>query len=69
MSWGSAHWSYLEDISKVTPHEGTPLKLEKRLYNYESGPTGNGPSGMVIANATGNRSSQTIQRYWRSPGP
>ena len=27
--------------------------LEKRLYLYESGPTGNGPSGMVIANATG----------------
>ena len=26
---GSVHWSYLEDISKVTPHEGTSLKLEK----------------------------------------
>src|SRR5439155_25921265 len=23
VSWGSVHWSYLEDISKVTPHEGT----------------------------------------------
>jgi uncharacterized protein YfaS (alpha-2-macroglobulin family) len=32
VSWGSVHWSYLEDISKVTPHEGTPLKLEKKLY-------------------------------------
>ena len=32
VSWGSVHWSYLEDISKVTPHEGTPLKLEKRLF-------------------------------------
>ena len=27
--------------------------LEKRLYLYESGPTGNGPSGAVIANSTG----------------
>ena len=27
--------------------------LEKRLYHYESGPTGNGPAPTVIANATG----------------
>jgi pyruvate-ferredoxin/flavodoxin oxidoreductase len=27
--------------------------LERRLYLYESGPTGNGPSGAVIANSTG----------------
>ncbi len=27
--------------------------LEKRLYNFEGGPTGNGPSGATIANATG----------------
>jgi pyruvate-ferredoxin/flavodoxin oxidoreductase len=27
--------------------------LEKRLYFYESGPTGNGPAGAVIANSTG----------------
>lgn len=27
--------------------------LEKRLYNLESGPSGNGPSSTVIANATG----------------
>ena len=32
VSWGSVHWQYLEDICKVTPHEGTPLKLEKRLF-------------------------------------
>ena len=32
VSWGSVHWQYLEDISKVTPHEGTPLKLEKKLF-------------------------------------
>ena len=28
-------------------------RLEKRLYLYESGPTGNGPAGAVIANSTG----------------
>ena len=32
VSWGSVHWQYLEDISKITPHDGTPLKLEKALY-------------------------------------
>jgi hypothetical protein len=32
VSWGSIHWQYLEDMSKVTPHEGTPLRLKKTLY-------------------------------------
>jgi len=32
VSWGSVHWQYLEDISKVTPYEGTPLQLKKDLY-------------------------------------
>src|SRR5207244_11737825 len=40
VSWGSVHWSYLEDISKVTPHEGTPLKLEKKLYKRTYTKTG-----------------------------
>ncbi|MGA1845319.1 MAG: alpha-2-macroglobulin family protein [bacterium] len=31
VAWGSLHWQYLEDMSKVTPHE-TPLQLEKSLY-------------------------------------
>ncbi|MCZ2340558.1 MAG: hypothetical protein LC104_02030 [Bacteroidales bacterium] len=41
VAWGGVHWQYLEDISKVTPHEGTPLKLEKRLFKRtftKSGP-------------------------------
>lgn len=41
VSWGSVHWNYLEDISKVTPHDGTPLKVEKKLYKRtltKSGP-------------------------------
>src|ERR1043166_6398962 len=32
IAWGSVHWQYLEDMSKVTPHEGTPLKLKKTLF-------------------------------------
>jgi len=32
VAWGSVHWQYLEDMTKVTPHEGTPLKLKKALY-------------------------------------
>jgi len=32
VSWGSVHWQYLEDMSKVTPYEGTPLQLSKTLY-------------------------------------
>ena len=31
VAWGSVHWQYLEDMSKVTPYEGTPLKLTKSL--------------------------------------
>ena len=39
VAWGSVTWQYLEDVSKVTPHEGTPLKLEKKLFaaRYEEG--------------------------------
>ncbi|MFN7141410.1 MAG: alpha-2-macroglobulin family protein, partial [Limisphaerales bacterium] len=32
VAWGSVHWQYLEDMTKVTPHEGTPLKLRKTLF-------------------------------------
>jgi hypothetical protein len=41
VAWGSVNWQYLEDISKVTPYEGTPLKLNKSLYtkvNTAKGP-------------------------------
>jgi len=36
VSWGSVHWQYLEDMSKVTPYEGTPLQLVKTLYIKET---------------------------------
>lgn len=32
VAWGSVHWQYMEDMTKVTPHEGTPLKLKKALF-------------------------------------
>lgn len=32
VAWGSVHWQYLEDMTKITPYEGTPLKLKKSLY-------------------------------------
>ncbi len=32
VSWGSLHWQYLEDVAKITPHEGTALKLKKSLF-------------------------------------
>ncbi|HOX56208.1 MAG TPA: alpha-2-macroglobulin family protein [Candidatus Paceibacterota bacterium] len=41
VAWGSVNWQYLEDISKVTPYEGTPLKLNKSLFtkvNTAKGP-------------------------------
>ncbi|GIW84180.1 MAG: alpha-2-macroglobulin [Gemmataceae bacterium] len=40
VSWGSIHWSYLEDLSKVTPQTDTPLKLEKKLFRRTYGKSG-----------------------------
>ncbi|MFW6279445.1 MAG: alpha-2-macroglobulin family protein, partial [Planctomycetota bacterium] len=41
MAWGGLHWQYLEDIGNITPHEASPLKVEKEVYtkeNTEDGP-------------------------------
>ncbi|NNE16387.1 MAG: hypothetical protein HKN51_15510 [Saprospiraceae bacterium] len=35
ISWGSAHWQYFEDISKVESSTNTPLKLQKELFKIE----------------------------------
>lgn len=32
IAWASLHWQYLEDVSRVPSHTGTPLKLTKRLF-------------------------------------
>jgi hypothetical protein len=41
VAWGSLHWQYLEDVGKITPHEGTPLTLQKALFVKEH--TARGP--------------------------
>ena len=41
VAWGSVHWQYLEQMGKVTPHAGTPLKLTKQLYTKQ--PSKSGP--------------------------
>ncbi|MEM9235533.1 MAG: alpha-2-macroglobulin family protein, partial [Verrucomicrobiota bacterium] len=41
VSWASVHWQYLEDMAKVTSHEGKQLQLEKQLFvrkNTDKGP-------------------------------
>lgn len=41
VAWGGLHWQYFEDVSKITPYEGTPLKLNLRLFskhNTAAGP-------------------------------
>jgi len=32
VAWGSLHWQYTEVLDKITPHEGTPLKVSKSLF-------------------------------------
>ena len=41
VAWGSLHWQYLEDIAQITPHQDTPLTLEKALFIKEH--TARGP--------------------------
>ena len=41
VSWGSLHWQYLEDMTKVAPFDGNPLRLRKTLFvreNTKKGP-------------------------------
>lgn len=40
VAWGSVHWQYFEEIAKVKPHTGTPLKLRKALYVKSTEATG-----------------------------
>jgi len=40
VAWGSVHWQYFEDLDRVTPYAGTPLKLEKRLFVRRAGKAG-----------------------------
>jgi uncharacterized protein YfaS (alpha-2-macroglobulin family) len=47
VAWGSVHWQYLEDMTKVTPYEGTPLKLQKKLFTKQY--TNKGPVLEAVA--------------------
>jgi hypothetical protein len=40
VAWGSVHWQYMEDMAKITPHEGTPLTLQKALFTKVNTATG-----------------------------
>jgi hypothetical protein len=46
VAWGALHWQYLEDMSKVTPYEGTPLRIHKRLMRRHT--TARGPEVQPI---------------------
>lgn len=41
------------EIGRLTRIDDILSRLERRLYFYESGPNGKGPSGMIVANSTG----------------
>ena len=32
VAWGGAHWQYMEDMSKITPHTQNPLTLKKTVF-------------------------------------
>ena len=49
IAWGSVHWRYLEDVSKIEPHEGTPLTLKKSLFIKKN--TDDGPEISPVAGA------------------
>ena len=47
IAWGSIHWQYLEDVSKIEPYEGTPLTVKKSLFIKKN--TDNGPEISAVA--------------------
>jgi hypothetical protein len=53
VSWGSLHWQYLEDISKITPHEGNPLEVKKSLFVKRSTAQGKTLEALTEAVAPG----------------
>ena len=40
IAWGGVHWKFFQNVDEVTPHEGTPLKIEKQLFVIRNTPTG-----------------------------
>ena len=40
VAWGGVHWSYFEDVLKVSAHEPKELKVEKKYYRKTKGAEG-----------------------------
>ncbi len=40
IAWGGVHWSFFQNVDEVTPHDGTPLEIEKQLFVVRSTPSG-----------------------------
>ncbi|TWT66200.1 alpha-2-macroglobulin family protein [Allorhodopirellula solitaria] len=40
IAWGGVHWSFFQNVDEVTPHEGTPLEIQKQLFVVRSTPSG-----------------------------
>ena len=40
VAWGGLHWQYLESLEKITPHQGTPLTLVKKIFKKENSDAG-----------------------------
>ena len=40
IAWGGVHWKFFQNVDEVTPHEGTPLEIQKQLFVVRSTPSG-----------------------------
>ena len=50
VAWGGAHWQYMEDMSKITPHTQNPLTLKKTVFvkrDTKAGPVIEPMSGIL----------------------
>ena len=60
VAWGSVHWQYLEDMSKVTAYDGTPLKLRKTLFVKQ--PSKKGPTLTPVVDGAVNVGDELVVR-------
>jgi hypothetical protein len=60
VAWGAVHWQYLEDMSKVTPYDGTPLKLRKTLFVKQ--PSKKGPTLTPVVDGAVNVGDELVVR-------
>ena len=50
IAWGSVHWQYLEDVSKIEPYEGHAADGEEGVYSSRKN-TDNGPEISPVTGA------------------